>query len=76
LNEVALRLGASPAPATTAAADLKKKLSIIVDRRNKIVHEGDLQRIVPRTPWPISRTDLADVAAFIGSIVSAMDAIV
>jgi len=75
-NEVTLRLGASPAAITTAAGDLKKKLSIIVDRRNKIVHEGDLQPTVPRTPWPITRVDLIDVAGFIGNIVSAIDAIV
>ena len=75
-NEVALRLGASQATVTAVTADLKKKLSVIVDRRNKIVHEGDLQPTVPRTPWPISRTDLADVAAFIGGIVSAIEAIV
>ena len=75
-NEVALRLGASAATVTTIAGDLKKKLSVIVDRRNKIVHEGDLQPTVPRIPWPISRSDLADVTMFIGSIVSAIDAIV
>ncbi len=75
-NEVALRLGATAASVTTVAGDLRRKLSVIVDRRNKIVHEGDLQPTVPRTPWPISRSDLTDVATFIGSIVSAIDAIV
>jgi hypothetical protein len=75
-NEIALRLGASPATVATATADLRKKLSVIVDRRNKIVHEGDLQPTVPRMPWPINRTDLTDVAAFLGSIVSAIDAMV
>jgi len=75
-NEVALRSGASAANITTAAGDLKKKLSIIVDRRNKIVHEGDLQPAVPRIPWPVSRSDLVDVTEFIWSIVSAIDAVV
>ena len=45
-------------------------------RRNKIVHEGDLQPTVPRIPWPISRSDLADVTSFIANVVSAIDAIV
>jgi hypothetical protein len=75
-NEVGLRFGATAATVTTVAGDLKRKLSVIVDRRNKIVHEGDLQPTVPRTPWPISRSDLTDVATFLGSVVSAIDAIV
>jgi hypothetical protein len=75
-NEVALRLGASAATVTTVAGDIRRKLSVIVDRRNKIVHEGDLQPTVPRMPWPISRSDLADVTTFIASIVSAIEAIV
>ena len=75
-NEVALRVGASAATVTTVAGDLRRKLSVIVDRRNKIVHEGDLQPTVPRIPWPISRSDLVDVTTFIRSIVSAIDAIV
>jgi hypothetical protein len=41
----------------TAAGDLKRKFSVIVDRRNKIVQEGDLQPTVPRLPWPIRRGD-------------------
>jgi hypothetical protein len=75
-SEVAPRLGASGTTVTTAAADLKRKLSVIIDRRNKIVHEGDLQPTVPRLPWPISRGDLTDVKTFIESIVAAIDAIV
>ena len=75
-NEIALKLGATAITVTTVAGDIKKKLSVIVDRRNKIVHEGDLQPTVPRTPWTITRTDLTEVAAFIGSIVSSIDSIV
>jgi hypothetical protein len=71
-NEVSLKLGASAATVTTAAGDLRKKLSVIVDRRNKLVHEADLQPTVPRIAWPISRSDLAEV----GGIVSTIDAIV
>jgi hypothetical protein len=75
-NEVAVKLGATTATLTADTEALKKRLSLIVDRRNKIVHEGDLQPTIPRTPWPISRADVSDVAAFINQIVSAIDAIV
>jgi hypothetical protein len=75
-NEVALKLGATPATVGAEKQSVKKRLSLIVDRRNKIVHEGDLQPTVPRVPWPISRADVSDVATFIGDIVSAIDGIV
>jgi len=37
-NDVALKLGATTATLTVATESLKKRLSLIVDRRNKIVH--------------------------------------
>jgi hypothetical protein len=75
-NDVALTLGATPDSVKTRTESIKKQLSLIVDRRNKIVHEGDLQPAIPRTPWPISRADLSEVAAFIHEIVSAIDSVV
>lgn len=75
-NEIALKQGATAATMSGATEALKKKLSIIVDRRNKIVHEGDLQPNIPRTPWPITRADVADVASFIHAIVTAIDQVV
>lgn len=75
-NEVALKLGATSATVSSDKDSVKKRLSLIVDRRNKIVHEGDLQPTVPRMPWPISRADVSDVATFIHSIVTAIDGIV
>ena len=75
-NEVALKMGATPATVSPDTESLTKRLSLIVDRRNKIVHEGDLQPTVPRTPWPISRADVSDVAEFINEIVCAIDRIV
>jgi hypothetical protein len=75
-NEVAIKLGATAATLSADTQSLKKRLSLIVDRRNKIVHEGDLQPTVPRTPWPINRPDVSDVAMFIDKIVAAIDAIV
>ncbi len=72
-HEVAMKLGATAASVTSKAEDVKTRLSLIVDRRNKIVHEGDLQPSVPRVPWPISKSDVAGVAKFIEEIVIAID---
>jgi hypothetical protein len=75
-NEIALKSGATPATKSAKAKVLKQSLSLIVERRNKIAHEGDLQPTVPRTPWPISRSDLNYASVFIADIVSAMDNII
>jgi RiboL-PSP-HEPN len=75
-NDVALKLGATVATVSAHTELLKKRLSLLVDRRNKIVHEGDLQPMIPRTPWPVTRADVSDVAAFIHDIVCAIDSIV
>jgi hypothetical protein len=75
-NDVTIKLGATGATLTSHKESLKKRLSLVVDRRNKIVHEGDLQPTIPRTPWPISRGDVSDVAAFIYEIVCAIDSVI
>jgi hypothetical protein len=74
-NDIALHLGATQLTKNKEAKLLKAALSAIVDRRNKIVHEGDLQPVTPRTIWPISRSDLATVEAEILKIVTAIDAV-
>lgn len=75
-SEVALHLGATPKNKDEDAKRIKKELTQVVGRRNKIVHEGDLQPTTPRTPWPISQADVAFVTQFIGAIVDAIDAVV
>ena len=75
-NEVAIKLGATPTQKIDAAKDLKKTLSLIVSRRNKIAHEGDLQPTVPRTVWPISQADVREASDCILKIVNAIDALV
>lgn len=75
-NEVALKLGATPATKVTTAQSLKKELSLVVRRRNKIAHEGDLGPTPPREPWPISQSDLALVADLIERLVRGIDAAV
>lgn len=75
-NGVANHLGAQPADMINKAKGIKGQLAMIVDRRNKIAHEGDMQPSVPRIPWPISQSDLQTVSGFIFGVVEAIDAIV
>jgi hypothetical protein len=75
-NEVALKLGATPATKADDAKNLKKQLSLIVRRRNIIAHEGDLQQSPFREPWPINRADLSFVADHIEQLVRTIDAVV
>lgn len=75
-NEVALRLGANNSDKNNQAKGIKKDLSLIVGRRNKIAHEGDLQPTSPRQPWPINPSDLLYVRDKIEGIVRAIDATV
>jgi hypothetical protein len=71
-NEVAMHLGATPQTKASEAKSLKKQLTLVIRRRNKIAHEGDLQ---PYTtiPWGITQVDVAAVATLIDKIVRAID---
>ncbi|MBB6581801.1 HEPN domain-containing protein [Ralstonia solanacearum] len=75
-NEVAIQWGAPGARVNTEAKVAKRQLSLIVERRNKIAHEGDMQPVSPREPWPISSTDLREVRSFIENLVRSVDALV
>ena len=76
-NELAVIIkGATQANKVSLAKVIKKDLSLICARRNKIAHEGDLQPIPPREPWPISRLNLDFVSGTIEDIVNAIDSIV
>lgn len=75
-NELAVIIKyATPANKINMAKAIKKDLSLIVSRRNKIAHEGDLLPSTPRKPWLISRTDLDFVSTTIENIVKAIDSI-
>lgn len=74
-NTIALFHGATEQTKTAQAKTMKQQLSQIVERRNKIAHEGDLQPGYPRTPWPITQSDLTLVTTFLRSIVCAMETI-
>jgi hypothetical protein len=75
-NEIALRRGANQADMSKAAKAIKTDLSLVAERRNKIAHEGDLQPGAPRTPWPISRTDVDFASGLIEGIVNDINALV
>lgn len=74
-NAVASFFGAPPEDINNQAKAIRRQLSMIVERRNKIAHEGDMQPAAPRQPWPISQSDLKTVTDFILNVVNAIDAI-
>lgn len=45
--------------------DVKKKLAFVVDRRNKIAHEADLDPTFPGQRWAIDKTVPEDALGFI-----------
>jgi hypothetical protein len=55
---------------------VKDQLSLIVDRRNKIAHEADLDPTYPKVRWPITATDVDGVVAFLVKLVEAIHKIV
>lgn len=75
-NDISVQLGATQSTKSTQAKVLKQSLSLLVERRNKIAHEADLQPSLPRDPWPIFQKDLRDVSALIDQIVHAIDPLV
>ena len=64
-NEVALKYGATPATKATEAKRLKKELSLVVQRRNKIAHEADIDASNPGSRWPITATMVRAALDFI-----------
>jgi len=67
--------GGTPQQRTGNGRYLRRELTLIVRRRNTIVHEGDLEVAVPRVPLPIAPPDLAAVRTRIGDIVRAMEVV-
>ena len=51
-----------------ASQDVKEELNLIVDRRNKIAHEADVNANLPGSRWPIDETLVADAVNFIEQI--------
>ncbi len=57
-------------------ADVKGRLTLIVDRRNKIAHEFDNEPTGLGLRWPMSYILVDDTASFIESVVHAIDIVV
>ena len=60
-NDVGLTLHESP-------VDVRSRLKLIVERRNKIAHEADVDPSYPGQRWPIDRQDVEDALAFVEKI--------
>ena len=56
--------------------DVKTRLRLIVDRRNKIAHEADMDPSYPGLRWPISKADVTNTVSFIENICEAIHSIV
>ena len=52
---------------------VKAQLIAIVDRRNKIAHEADMDPTNPGERWPISNVLVHDAFDYIESVVRAID---
>ncbi|AZY53251.1 hypothetical protein [Bordetella avium] len=75
-KEIVLHHGSTSQTAVADAKTLKGQLKMVVDRRNKIVHEGDMQPSFPRAVWAISPQDLVIVESVIQRVVSGIEAVV
>jgi len=48
---------------------IKRRIKLIVDRRNKIVHEADIDPSFPNTRWPIDDKTVIETVTFIEQVV-------
>ena len=48
--------------------DIRRRLNLIVTRRNQIAHEADMNPAFPGTRWPISEADVVDVISFLSQL--------
>ncbi|QTL34935.1 HEPN domain-containing protein [Pseudoalteromonas viridis] len=59
-----------------SARDTKDKLKLIVDRRNKIAHEADIDPSYPGMRWPITVNDANQATDFIEQLCESIHSIV
>ena len=55
-------------PEYGTSSDIQTRLKIIVDRRNKIAHEADIDPSSPPSRWPITRQMTTESVEFIEKI--------
>lgn len=60
----------------TTTEATKSRLRLVVDRRNKIAHEADLDPSYPGVRWPITPTDATGVVDFVEAICQRIHAVV
>jgi hypothetical protein len=58
------------------AKEVKTRLTLIIDRRNKIAHEADMDPSYPGLRWPISKIDISNTIDFIENICESIHSIV
>lgn len=68
-SRVSIELGLS-------TQDVKNRLKLIVERRNKIAHEADLDPSYPGTRWPISPADATSTVKFIEDLCEAIHSVI
>ncbi len=56
--------------------DIKTRLKLIVDRRNKIAHEADLDPSFPGVRWPITPHDADTVSSYISGLCETIHTVV
>lgn len=56
--------------------DVKTRLKLIVERRNKIAHEADMDPSYPGTRWPITRHDIQTTINFIENVCESIHSII
>lgn len=54
---------------------LKDTLKLVVDRRNKIAHEADVDPTYPKARWPISKADVDGTVKFLNDVVETIHVI-
>ena len=58
------------------AQDVKTHLRLIIERRNKITHEADLDPSYPGIRWPIHPADAQNAVDFIENVCEAINSVV
>ncbi len=53
-------------------SDVRDTLNLIIDRRNKIAHEADMDPSYPNSRWPISENDVEKSVNFIEKLCEAI----
>lgn len=75
-HEVSAEISGTKTSLDERATELKRELALIVDRRNKIAHQGDLRPNVAQEPWPIRREDVDRMCVVVGHVVRAIDTVI